>query len=199
MVKCFGKTLDGTKCSRDVNGRRKYCWQHTKKQKGGRKQSYQRQLGGNYSQKLKEGKASDLYLPLDRVMAEYLLLDMPVGTYVIRDSSQNGQLSITHIEKNGTVGHGLIRVWNGENNRIGFSIEDSRKTFETLEELIEELQKGSKLIHINDSMERFKPIRERCDQYSSLCAKYDFWEQKVKEKQQSQSNPPSGTNYGSLY
>lgn len=195
MTKCFGHTSYNTRCSRINNRRQKYCWQH--------QHTYSiRQFGGNgESPKLIEAKKSELYLPVNRQQAEFLLQVTPIGTYLFRDSTQPGMLAVSHFQRNGTTGHGLVRVWNGEQDRVGFSIEDSRETFNTLEELCKSF--GNKINkHLNQVMRNFAPIADYCDQESSMCQRYFLWEEKRKEQQayvKSHSQSNQGTQYGSLY
>jgi len=67
---------------------------------------------------------------------QWLLAGKPVGTFIIRPSSQEGCLSISHVEKDGTIGHGMIHMHKGANGRFGWSIENSRRTYPTLDDLL---------------------------------------------------------------
>jgi sterile alpha motif and leucine zipper-containing kinase AZK len=67
---------------------------------------------------------------------QWLMAGKPVGTFIIRPSSQEGCLSISHVEKDGTIGHGMIHMHKGANGRFGWSIENSRRTYATLDDLL---------------------------------------------------------------
>jgi hypothetical protein len=56
----------------------------------------------------------------------------PIGSFVIRPSAFAGCLAISHVEDDGTLGHGVIHLRTGAEGRYGYSIENSKKTFETL-------------------------------------------------------------------
>jgi hypothetical protein len=81
---------------------------------------------------------------LTRVTATEFLERKAVGCFIIRLSSQNGCLCISHVEQaqgGGTfVGHGIIHQWRGPPPaRYGWSIEQVQATYPTLEALLRSL------------------------------------------------------------
>jgi hypothetical protein len=81
---------------------------------------------------------------LTRVGAVEFLERKAVGCFVIRLSSQNGCLCISHVEQNASgatfVGHGIIHQWRGPPPaRYGWSIEQVQATYPTLELLLRSL------------------------------------------------------------
>jgi hypothetical protein len=81
---------------------------------------------------------------LTRVGAVEFLERKPVGCFIIRLSSQNGCLCISHVEQNSAgatfVGHGIIHQWRGPPPaRYGWSIEQVQATYPTLETLLRSL------------------------------------------------------------
>jgi hypothetical protein len=81
---------------------------------------------------------------LTRVGAVEFLERKAVGCFIIRLSSQNGCLCISHVEQNASgatfVGHGIIHQWRGPPPaRYGWSIEQVQATYPTLELLLRSL------------------------------------------------------------
>lgn len=81
---------------------------------------------------------------LTRVGAVEFLENKAVGCFIIRLSSQNGCLCISHVEQNSSgtkfVGHGIIHQWRGPPPaRYGWSIEQVQATYPTLEALLRSL------------------------------------------------------------
>jgi serine/threonine protein kinase len=72
----------------------------------------------------------------DRVTAEQVLGAMPSGAFALRPSSQQNRLALSHSKGKNAVGHAIIHIHNGENNRYGYSIEDRDITYPTLEQLL---------------------------------------------------------------
>jgi hypothetical protein len=61
---------------------------------------------------------------------------MPSGAFALRPSSQQNRLALSHSKGKNAVGHAIIHIHNGENNRYGYSIEDRDITYPTLEQLL---------------------------------------------------------------
>jgi serine/threonine protein kinase len=72
----------------------------------------------------------------DRVTADQVLGAMAAGAFGLRPSSQPMRLALSHSKGGGAVGHAIIHIHNGENNRYGYSIEDRDITYPTLEQLL---------------------------------------------------------------
>lgn len=72
----------------------------------------------------------------DRPTAEQVLGAMQAGAFGLRPSSQANRLALSHSKGGGAVGHAIIHIHNGENNRYGYSIEDREVTYPTIEQLL---------------------------------------------------------------
>jgi len=68
----------------------------------------------------------------DRHKAAQFLKGKPPGSFVLRPSSVSGCLGLTHVERDGSIGHGLVHMHSGNEGRYGYSIENSRRTYPTL-------------------------------------------------------------------
>jgi hypothetical protein len=75
---------------------------------------------------------------VNRDMAEELLADSPVGSFLVRPSSQVACLALSHRQPNGTVGHMLLRYWNVPTRR-GYSKESEPETYASVDDLLHSL------------------------------------------------------------
>jgi hypothetical protein len=75
---------------------------------------------------------------MNRQMAEEVLRDCPIGSFVVRPSSQVACLALSHKDEEYGVGHMLLRYWNLP-NRKGYSRESELETYASVVDVLHSL------------------------------------------------------------
>jgi protein-tyrosine phosphatase len=75
---------------------------------------------------------------VNRQMAEEILRDCPIGSFVVRPSSQPSCLALSHKDEEYGVGHMLLRYWNVA-GRKGYSREMETETFDSVVDVLHSL------------------------------------------------------------
>lgn len=75
---------------------------------------------------------------VNRQMAEEILRDCPIGSFVVRPSSQSSCLALSHKDEEYGVGHMLLRYWNVA-GRKGYSREMETETFDSVVDVLHSL------------------------------------------------------------
>ena len=78
---------------------------------------------------------------VNRDMAEMLLKDRPIGTFLVRPSSQNACLALSHKQPDYSVGHMLLRYWDTPLRR-GYSKESEPETYASVVDVLHSLPLG---------------------------------------------------------